>query len=262
MASRAEPRAARRAVPSRAPGDLPIAPSIGSAIRAAAQDGYYHSWRLLPANVIWSVVAIAIAGATVVTPPAIVLLPLLAMPTAGIFRITTRITRGEAVSFWDAVDAWRTDVLTTLGIGAGFVVAVVVLGSNVVSGLTSDSPLGWGLATLAGWGLLATWLFAWTLWPILVDPTRSDQPVIARLRLAALLVLAHPVRIGLLAAVLALILVVSTIAIVALITVAVAFSALIASRYVLPAADRLEARAGAAARLAPMPSSVAGQGPP
>ena len=238
---------------------LPIAPSIGAAIRAAAQDGYYHSWRLLPANVVWSVVAIVIAGATVVTPPAIVLLPLLALPTAGLFRITTRIARGESVSFWDAVDAWRTDVVASVGIGAGFVVAVVVLGSNVVSGLTSDSPLGWGLATLAGWGLLATWLFAWTLWPILVDPTRSDQPVVDRLRLAALLVLAHPVRIGLLAALLALILLVSTIAIVALVTVSVAFSALIASRYVLPAADRLESRAGAAAAI---PASVGGHGPP
>jgi hypothetical protein len=226
------------------PGE-PAAPSIGGAIRMAAEDGYYHSWRLVPANVVWSVVALLIAGLAVVVPPAILLFPVLALPTAGIFRVTTRIVRGEAVSFWDAIDAWRTNALTTIAIGAGFVATTFVLGFNVVSGLASGSPLGWGLATLAGWGLLAAWLLAWTSWPILADPARADQPVMARLRLAALLVLAHPVRIGLLGIVLGLFLAVSTVAVVALATISVAFSALVASRFVLPAADRLEAQVAA-----------------
>jgi uncharacterized membrane protein YesL len=224
--------------------DLPAATSIGGAIRAAAQDGYYHSWRLVPANLVWAALAITLVALTIIEPPAILLLPLLALPTAGLFRVATRIARGEAVSFWDAIDAWRTDVLPTLAVGAGLVATVLVLGFNIVTGLTSDSMLGWGLATLAGWGLLAAWLYAWTLWPILLDPARADRPVLDRVRLAALLVLAHPIRIGLLALVLALFLVLSTIAIVALVTVSVAFSALIASRFVLPAADRLEATLG------------------
>jgi uncharacterized membrane protein YesL len=226
-----------------AASDRPSAPpSIGGALRAAAQDGYYHSWRLVPANVVWSVVALSIAGLALIAPPAILLFPLLALPTAGIFRVTTRIVRGEAVSFWDAIDAWRTNALATIGIGAGFVAATIVLGFNVVSGLASASLLGWGLATLAAWGLLATWLLAWTAWPILVDPRRADRPIMARLRLAALLVLAHPIRIALLGIVLGLFLAVSTLAVVALATVSVAFSALVASRFILPAADRLEAR--------------------
>ena len=211
----------------------------------AAEDGYYHSWRLVPANVVWSVVALLIAGLAVIVPPAILLVPLLALPTAGIFRVTTRIVRGEAVSFWDAIDAWRTNALATIGIGTGFVAATFVLGFNVVSGLASGSPLGWGLATFAGWGLLAAWLLAWTTWPILADPARAEQPVMARLRLAGLLVLAHPVRIGLLGIVLGLFLAVSTVAVVALATISVAFSALVASRFVLPAADRLEAQVAA-----------------
>ena len=222
--------------------ELPAAPSIGGAIRAAAQDGYYHSWRLVPANIVWSVVAIGLAAVTFLAPPAIMLLPLLALPTAGLFRVTTRIVRGEAVSFWDAIDAWRTDLFATLAVGAGLVATVVVLGSNVLSGLTTDSPLGWALATLAAWGLLATWLLAWTIWPILVDPVRAGRPVIERLRLAGTLVLAHPIRIGAMAVTLALFLALSAVAIVALVTVSVAFSALVASRFVLPAADRLEAR--------------------
>jgi hypothetical protein len=254
----------RRAA-SRSDREPPDAPSIGGAIRLAAQDGYYNSWRLLPANVVWSVVAITIAGLTLAAPPAILLLPLLALPTAGLFRVTTRIARGESVSFWDAVDAWRTELGPTLVAGAGLLGMVVVLGSNVLSGLTSNSPLGWGLATLAGWGLLATWLFAWTLWPILVDPARHDRPAIERARLAGLLVIAHPGRVGMLGVVLAVLLAVSAIAIVALITVSVAFSALIASRFVLPAADwleaRLEARAASLAGSAGSATSEAGLAP-
>ena len=263
MPRRASPRAAR---------ELPEGPSIGGAIRLAAQDGYYHSWRLLPANVVWAVVAIMIAGLTLFAPPAILLLPLLALPTAGIFRVTTRITRGESVSFWDAVDAWRMDLGPTLVAGSALLGTVVVLGSNVLSGLTSDSPLGWGLATFAGWGLLATWLFAWTLWPILVDPARRDRPAVERARLAGLLVIAHPGRVGMLGVVLAVFLAVSSIAIVALVTVSVAFSALVASRFVIPAADRLEAElaarearaagaVGVAGSATGLPTGAAGLGP-
>jgi hypothetical protein len=250
VASRAEslrrvfPRAGARprlAVPGTVDG-LPVAPSLRGAIGAAAGDGYYHSWRLVPANLVWSVAAIAIGVLVLAAPPAIVLLPILALPTAGLFRITTRIARGQAVSFWDGIDAWRTDVLATLAVGAGFVVTLIVLGFNLVSGLTSESPVGWGLATLAAWGLLIAWLYAWTLWPILVDPARAARPAADRARLAAMLVLAHPIRIGSLGLVLALFLIVSTVAVVALATVSVAFSALVASRFILPAADRLEAR--------------------
>jgi uncharacterized membrane protein YesL len=223
---------------------LPAAPSIGGAIRAAGRNAYYHSWRLLPANVVWATVAIAVATAALVVPAAVLLLPLLALPTAGIFRVTTRIARGQAVSFWDAVDAWRTDVGRTLAFGAALVLATVVLGFNVVTGLGSASALGWALATTAAWGLVATWLVAWMGWPILVDPDRIDRTFRDNLRLAALLVLAHPLRIGALGLVLAIFLAVSTVAIVALVTISVAFAALVASQFALPAADRLEAQLG------------------
>jgi hypothetical protein len=242
VASRAEPRVARRADADERTGDRPATPSIGAAIRSAAEDGYYHSWRLVPANLVWAAVAIPLGVAVAIEPPAVILLPLLALPTSGLFRVSTRIARGEGVSFWDAIDAWRTDVVATLAVGAGLVGSAVVLGFNVVSGLTSDSFAGWGLATLAGWGLIAGWLFAWTLWPILLDPARADRPVRDRVRLAGLLVLAHPIRIGSLGLVLAVFLVFSTVAVVALATVSVAFAALVASRFVLPAADRLEAQ--------------------
>ncbi len=241
MASRAEP-AAPAGTAARLDDDLPGAPSLGGAIRLAVQDFYYHSWRLLPANVMWSATALVIVALVILTPLAIALAPLLALSTAGVFRVTSRIARGESVSLWDAVDAWRTGVGATLALGVGLVATVVVLGSNVITGLTSDSPFGWGLATLAAWGLLAVWLYAWTAWPILVDPARAGQPAVERARLAGLLILARPVRIGALGLALAVFLLVSAAAVVALATVSVVIAALVASRFVLPAADRLEAR--------------------
>ncbi len=61
----------------------------------------------------------------------------------------------------------------------------------------------------------------------------------------ALLAFAHPVRLGALTLVLALILAASTVVFAALVTVSVALCAFIACRYVLPAADRLEAQLAA-----------------
>jgi hypothetical protein len=221
---------------------LPSPPSVRGALRAAATDFYFHSWRLLPANVLWAVVSLAIVGLAILVPPLLVLAPFAALPVAGIFRIATRIVRGESVSFWDGLSAWRSEVRPSLALGAGLIVVTLVLGFNFVSGILADSAPGWAFATLAFWGLVGTWLYAWVAWPILLDPNRASQPARSRLRLAALLVLAHPVRIGALGLALAVLVVVSTVAVVALVTVSIAFGALVAARYVLPAADRLEGR--------------------
>jgi uncharacterized membrane protein YesL len=249
VASRAEAPAHGGAGPAVAPGRaaLPPAPSIGGAVRAAGRNAYYHSWRLLPANVIWVTTAIVLATAALVVPVALLLLPLLALPTAGIFRVTTRIARGQAVSFWDAMDAWRIDVGRTLAIGTVVTVTTLVLGFNLISGLSSESALGWALATLAAWGIVATWLLAWIGWPLIADPDRAHLRFGDRLRLAALLLLAHPVRIGALGIVLAIFLALSAVAIVALLTISVSFAALVASQYALPGADRLEGQLGRSA---------------
>ena len=72
-----------------------------------------------------------------------------------------------------------------------------------------------------------------------------------RVRLAGLLVLAHPGRMGALSALLVVVLAVSTVIVAAVLTVSVGFAALVACRYVLPAADRLEARLAGGAVVAP-----------
>jgi hypothetical protein len=102
--------------------------------------------------------------------------------------------------------------------------------------------LGVALATLAAWGLLVAAAVAVAFWPLLVDPARADRPVRDRLRLAGLVVVAYPLRVAALVIVLAVVGLASFVAFAALVTISVAYSALVACRWVLPAADRLEAR--------------------
>ena len=120
--------------------------------------------------------------------------------------------------------------------------AGLVLATNVVTGLLVGGILPWMVSTAAAWGLLATVVLGFAYWPLAVDPARAGIRPIARLRLAALLAFAHPVRLGALALVLLVILAASTVVFAALVTVSVALCAFISCRYVLPAADRLEAR--------------------
>lgn len=230
--------------PLRAAGSrLPAAPTFGRALRTALTDFYFNSWRLVPANVIWGVGLVALYVVWLISPiGAVLLAPLLAFPTLGIFRVAALIVRGEPASFWDALRAWRREFVPTLLAGAAAVASTLVLGTNVAVGILSAGVVGWAVATLAAWGLIVAAIAAVCFWPLLVDPARSGEPARSRARLAGLLVVAFPVRLGALAAILGVVLVASTVAFAALVTVSIAYCALVACRYVLPAADRLEAR--------------------
>jgi uncharacterized membrane protein YesL len=228
------------------PAGPPAAPRLSGALRGAAIDLYFNSWRLVPANLAWSVCLVAIlALAASVSLLALLLLPLLALPTVGIYRMASLIVRSEPVALSDAFSAWRRFGGPALALATALLVAGSMFGFNVVTGLLRSDVAGWSLATLAFWGLVVVVMTASVTWPILVDPRRETLGVRARVRLAILLVLAHPMRIAALSLVLGLIVVISTVGFAALLTVSVSYLALVAARYVLPAADRLEARLGA-----------------
>jgi hypothetical protein len=218
-------------------------PSIPGALRASAVDFFYNSWRLVPANLVWGVAFVVIALTFVSAPPlGLLLVPLLALPTVGLFRIAALIARGEAVSLSDAFAAWRRFGLPALATGVALTVALIVATWDLLAGITSGTVLGWALGTVAAWGLLVVLAVSVAFWPLLVDPAREERPLRERLRLAGLVVVAFPVRVLVLLAVLAVVLVASFVAFAALLTISVAYSALVACRWVLPAADRLEAR--------------------
>lgn len=235
MASRAEP------LPARADGGL------RNAFRAAAFDFYYQSIRVVPANVVWgitflAVLAVAISGGPLVT---LAVMPLLAIPYVGIVRLAALVARGRDVVLSDVWRAYRHFGLPALGIGVVMTLATALLASNVIVGATTGGLLGWVFATLAASGLLAIWVFGFPLWILLVDPERADRPLRGRLRLAVLLVLAAPGRFLALTLLLTIVLLVSTVAFAALLTISVSYVALVAARYVLPLADRLETWLGA-----------------
>ena len=89
MASRAEGRTGDNAA------STPAATTrLGGAIRASFSDYYFNSMRLVPANVVWGAGLVGIVLVALVWPlGGLLLLPLLALPTAGIFRLAARIVR-------------------------------------------------------------------------------------------------------------------------------------------------------------------------
>ena len=230
MASRAEPLPARADV------------GLRSAIRAAAFDFYYQSIRAVPANILWgiallAVVALAIEGGPIVT---LGVAPLLAIPYVGVVRLAALVARDRDVVLSDVWRAYRRFGLPALGIGVLTTLAAALLASNVVVGASMGGLLGWVFATLAASGLLGIWVVGFPVWVLLVDPERDDQPPRKRLRLALLLVLAAPGRMVALALLLSIVLLISTVAFAALLTISVSFTSLVAARYILPLADRLE----------------------
>ena len=174
---------------------------------------------------------------------------LAAPPLAGLFRLGGQATRGRDVNLSDAIDPCARRRPRSCSPGRRSRLAVLVLATNVVTGLLVGGILPWMVSTAAAWGLLATLVLGFAYWPLAVDPARAGmraaRPGPAGRRCSPSRI---PCGSGALTLVLALILAASTVVFAALVTVSVALCAFIACRYVLPAADRLEAQLAAAAR--------------
>jgi hypothetical protein len=212
------------------------------ALRQGLTDVYFNSWRLAPANLVWGIGLVAALFAGLDTVIGVTLLVALAVPVAGLHRMAALIARDEAAAFSDFVDGMRRFGLPALAIGAGAVLLAFVFTTNVLVGLASGGPLGWVISALALHGLVALAMFLVAFWPILVDPQRESLGLVARLQLAGLAVIGRPARLFLLTAIVGVILAVSFVLFAALLVVSVAYVCLVASRYVLPMVDELEAR--------------------
>jgi hypothetical protein len=229
-------------------------PSLVGALRAAAGDFFYNSWRVVPLNVLWGVLFLVALGLAILVHPlaAVPVLVPTAIPLAGLARFGGRATRGMGIDFGAAWEPIRARPRAVLVAGLAFVLAVALFTLNLLAGFALGHALGWAFATAAAWGLLTTIGLGYAFWPLLTDPQRDTAGSMAIARLAGLLVLAHPFRIAGLTVVLTALLAVSTVAFAALVSVSVGFAMLVAARYVLPAADRLEARLVALDRLEPL----------
>lgn len=219
-------------------------PGLGRALRVAAVDLYYHSIRLVPANLAWGaalvlVVVLASQGGWLL---ALLASPLLTLTLVGVARLAGHIVRGEEVVLSDAWSAARERARPAVLLGIFSVAVTAILGTNIVVGLATGTPMGFALAALAGWGLVGLWLTSLPFWILLADPVRTAWSAADVIRLAALLLLARPLLLVGLGVASALVLVVSAILVAALLIFAVAYAALITAHVVLPAADRLSAQ--------------------
>ena len=217
-------------------------PGVAASFRAAAFDFYYQSIRLVPANVLWGAsllawLAFGLGGGPLV---ALATAPLLAVPYAAVARLAALTVRGHDVVLSDVVDAIRRFGLSALIAGVTVTLAVAILASNVILGANLGGAAGWVLSTLAVTGLVALWVYGIAFWVLLVDPERDARSSASKARLAALLAVAIPGRLSWLSFLLFGLLLLSTVAVVALLTIAPAYALLVAGRYALPLADRLE----------------------
>lgn len=222
---------------------VPTSSTVRGSIRAALTDYFYNSWRLVPANLIWGAALLLTLGLLLISPglALVAFLLVVPLPTAGLFRLAARITRGEPTNFQDAL-AYRTMARRALSAGVIVGGATLVLAFNVVIGYASFDPLGWAFATSALWGLVILWSIALAAWPLLFDPLRAGEPATKLVRLAVAIVFIRPLPYIGLMLVLAIVIVVSAALVVALLAVSAAFIALVMSNYALPAADRIEGR--------------------
>ena len=204
-------------------------------------DLYYNSVRLVGLNLAWGLGIAMVYLASLATPlGALLLAVLLALPTVGLFRVAALIVRHEPAALSDGFGAWRLFLRPALVGGAVLLLLAIVLLIDLSGGLDSGDMVGVAFATMACWGLVIVGTLACCWWPLLVDPAYPGRSGRASLRLAGYLLIAHPLRMASLALLVATILLISTVLLAAIVTVSLAFCALIACHYVLPAADRLE----------------------
>jgi hypothetical protein len=206
-------------------------------------DLYYNSVRLVSANVLWGVAMLALLYAAVRAPVLAPLFILIIPLTMGLMRMATTLVRQGRLFWSDFTDAVRGRFWPLFGIGIAQLVIAFVAFADALIGVQLPGIIGPIVAVTGLYTLVALWILSVTTWPLLLDPLRAGEPIRRSLRLGALLAVAHPLRVGALALVLAVLLVASAVLVAALVTVSGALTMLIAARYVLPAADRLEGRA-------------------
>jgi hypothetical protein len=216
--------------------------SLKGALRQALTDFYFNSWRLAPANLVWGIGFVAMLVAGPLTALGVALLVLLAIPLAGLHRMAALIARDEPAGFSDFLGGMRRHAVQAVVVAVGALILAGVFTTNVIVGLQAGGPFGWFMSAMALWGDVALGLWLVAFWPILADPRRAGLGMRRRLALAGLVVIGRPARMFVLTAVVAVILAVSVVLFAAILLVSVAYVSLVASRYVLPLVDELEAR--------------------
>ena len=123
--------------------------SLGGALRQSLTDFYFNSWRLAPANLVWGVGFVAMLVAGPLSVASVVLAVVLAIPTAGLYRIAALLAREEPAALADFVGGMRRYAWPALAVAAGGAILATVFVTNVVVGLDAGGPVGWFVSAMA-----------------------------------------------------------------------------------------------------------------
>lgn len=210
-------------------------------MRQAAVDFYYNGWAFLGANLAFGAVLLAaLYGSLYVSPWLLLLVAALVAPAAGTMRMATRLRRDGHTDLGDFAEPLRQGRILLLGLAQ--LLVSVVLAADIAIALSWGSWIGVVLLVGAAYGVVALWALAVVAWPVLLDPTRDAMPIRARLRLALVVLFLEPRRVGGVALGSALVLVISTVLLAPILTVAVSYAWLLIAGSVLPLADEVQAR--------------------
>ena len=220
---------------------MPAPPRVGRVLREAVSDLYYNSFRFLGANMLLGLTLIVILLASVGSAWLLALLPLAAVPAAGTMRMATALVRHRHADFGDFTEiVRRPGPVLVLALAQGLLTLVLVV--DLWLGGAIGGWLGVLLSVSAFYGLLIGWAYASVAWTLVLDPERDADPMITRLRLAAVVLVAHPIRVGGYLLAVGIVLALSGVAIAPILTFTVALAWLAIAHFVLPVADRIEGR--------------------
>ena len=188
-------------------------------------------------NLAWLVVVALFGFLRLVVPILIVLAPLLALPTAVLMRLAVAVARDRSPSWSMATAELGRLAGRKLLLGTAQLLVLALGVVNVLLAGNIGGILGIVSVVIAAYAVIATWMYAVAMWPIVCDPDR-EAPLREQLRMALTVVILRPLQIGVLALITALAVMIC----VQLIAPAVflpGFVLVVVAGYVVPFLDRL-----------------------
>jgi hypothetical protein len=206
-------------------------PGVGEVLRRAVRDFYEESWRLVLLNTLLSAYVLLVLAAATFVPPALVLLLGAGWPAAALVSAAVIVVETGSLTFIEVAESvrrsWRRGVVL-----AGVLVAAVVATLISFRFYGDAGTLTWPLAVVVLYLAAIFLLYQMLLWPLALRD--CDRPLVDVAAEAAIVLLRRPLAVTWLALALLIVNVAGLVlAVVPLLTMTIAYSALAAARFTL-----------------------------
>jgi hypothetical protein len=212
-------------------------PRLRTAVVSALSLVVEHAFALLAANLIWALLVAGYVFLLVGVPGLILVVPLLALPTASLTRLAVAAVRAGVPTLAMARDELGRLVLRKLGLAVAQIAVMAISLANLRLVAEIGGVPGLLSGGVALYATIVTVLYGMALWPIVCDPMRAG-PVRGQLRLALAVTLRRPLQLALLGLFAGL----AAVASVEVLAVALFLPSVVALAiigYVVPAADEI-----------------------